>query len=196
MPRNLKRYQQQRCLHFVTFSCYRRQRFLATSQAREIFERELERVRRWYGFYVTGYIVMPEHVHLLISEPERGTLAVVIQMLKQLTSRKLGRGDQPHFWQVRYYDFSVWSEKKRIEKLRYIHRNPVTRGLVERPEDWKWSSFLQWATGPAGAVEIECQLTARKRERMGIYPRITRREIQSHPSPKAGERVGQPPQKF
>jgi putative transposase len=57
--------------------------------ARETFERELERVRRWYGCYVTGYVVMPEHVHLLISEPERNTLSVVMQMLKQITSRKL-----------------------------------------------------------------------------------------------------------
>jgi len=48
---------------------------------RETFERELERVRCWYGCYVTGYVVMPEHVHLLISEPERKTLSVVIQML-------------------------------------------------------------------------------------------------------------------
>lgn len=68
-------------------------------------------------------------------------------MLKQITSRKLRPSELLRFWQVRYYDFPVWSEAKRIEKLRYIHRNPVRRGLVERPEDWEWSSFLQWATG-------------------------------------------------
>ena len=173
MPRGLKRYQQQRCLHFITFSCYRRQKFLASQQAREIFERELERVRRWYGFWVSGYVVMPEHIHLLISEPERTELAVAIQMLKQITSRKLGRRDQPRFWQVRYYDFSVWSEKKHVEKLRYMHRNPVRRGLAARPEDWKWSSFLQWAMGCEGTVEIESQWTARRREKMGIHLRLT-----------------------
>lgn len=75
-----------------------------------------------------------------------------------------------------------------MEKLRYIHRNPVERGLCERPEDWQWSSFRQWATGGEGRVEIEYQWTARKRERMGVVPTLTR----SHPSPKAGERVGQP----
>jgi len=111
---------------------------------------------------------MPEHVHLLISEPERSTLSVVIQILKQITSRKLRRGDARRFWQVRYYDFPVWSERKRVEKLRYIHRNPVKRGLVARPEDWRWSSFLQWATGCEGRVEIECPSTALKRERMGM----------------------------
>src|SRR5437868_9816554 len=67
--------------------------------------------------------------------PERASLAVAIQMLKQIVSyqlHKLAAGGP--FWQARYYDFNVWSERKRIEKLRYIHRNPVKRGLVESPE--------------------------------------------------------------
>jgi putative transposase len=123
-----KRYQRQGWLHFGTFSCYQRRKLLDSVAARETFENQLERVRIWYGCYVTGYVVMPEHVHLLISEPERGQLSVALQMLKQITSRQLCPSDVPHFWQVRYYDFSVWSEKKRVEKLRYIHRNPVVRG--------------------------------------------------------------------
>ena len=127
----------------------------------------LERVRKWYGFYVAGYVVMPEHVHLLISEPERGTLALCLQMLKQVVSRKLGvpHGMEP-FWQPRYYDFSVRSERKLIEKLRYIHRNPVKRGLVASPDDWAWSSFPQYVTDEYGRVEIESQWTARERERL------------------------------
>jgi REP element-mobilizing transposase RayT len=83
------RYQDQRCLHFITFSCYHRLPLLDTCAAKQTFERELERVRAWYGCYITGYVVMPEHVHLLISEPERSKLSVVIQMLKQITSQKL-----------------------------------------------------------------------------------------------------------
>src|ERR1700757_4962028 len=79
------RYQNQRSLHFITFSCYHRMKLLDTTAAKETFERELERVRAWYGCYVTGYVVMPEHIHLLISEPERSKLSVVIQMLKQIT---------------------------------------------------------------------------------------------------------------
>jgi putative transposase len=90
---------------------------------------------------------MPEHLHLLISEPERSQLSVPIQMLKQITSSKLRPSGLRRFWQIRYYDFPVWSEAKRLEKLRYIHRNPVHRGLVARPEDWEWSSFLAWAVG-------------------------------------------------
>src|SRR5271157_5804905 len=75
MPWGLKRYQQARDLHFITFSCYRRQPLLASAQAKQLVERALERARQGYGFYVTGYVIMPEHVHLLVSEPERSTLA-------------------------------------------------------------------------------------------------------------------------
>jgi len=71
------------------------------------------------------------------------------------------------FWQARYYDFNVWTEAKRIEKLRYIHRNPVVRGLVTSPELWAWSSFRHYASGFDGVVEIESQWTARKREVVG-----------------------------
>jgi putative transposase len=162
------RYQNQRCLHFITFSCYRRMKLLDDPNARDLFEHELERVRVWYGCYITAYVVMPEHVHLLIGEPGRKKLSVVIQMLKQITSRRLRPSGLPHFWQVRYYDFAVWSEEKCAEKITYIHRNPVTRGLVTLPEDWKWSSFLPWAEGAEGRVEIECPATARKRERVGL----------------------------
>jgi len=58
------------------------------------------------------------------------------------------------FWQVRFYDFNVWTERKRIEKLRYIHRNPVKRGLVGSPEKWRWSSFHWYLAGEVGPVRI------------------------------------------
>ena len=90
------RYQNQGCLYFITFTCYRRMKLLDSAAARDAFERELERVRRWYCCFITGYVVMPEHMHLPISEPERGKLSLGIQMLKQVTSRTLKpAGDWP-----------------------------------------------------------------------------------------------------
>jgi REP-associated tyrosine transposase len=196
VPRGLKRYQQAGDLHFITFSCYRRQPLLGTAQARRVFEQTLERVRRWYGFYVTGYVVMPEHVHLLVSEPERSSLAVSVQMLKQIVAQKLrSRAGAFPFWQTRYYDFNVWTAKKRIEKLRYMHRNPVKRGLVAKPEDWAWSSFPHYVTGIEGAVEIESEWTGRRRERMGMPLRVKIRQDVPTLSPKAGEKGGAPPNK-
>jgi putative transposase len=135
--------------------------------ARTTCEKALERTQRKYGFFVCGYVVMPEHVHLLLSEPERGTLATALQAMKQSVSRGLGSGHGEAFWQARYFDFNVFSARKRIEKLRYIHRNPVTRGLCAEPQDWLWSSFRHYLSGEEGNVEIESRWTASKREQLG-----------------------------
>jgi len=67
---------------------------------------------------------MPEHVHLLTDEPAKDTLAIFLQIFK-LTSRELKPSGEKQLWQRRYYDFNVHSEEKRMEKIRYIHRNPV-----------------------------------------------------------------------
>jgi len=164
MTKGLVRYQQCGCFHFLTFSCYRRQALLTRDGAYDLFERELEAVRRRYGFVVAGYVLMPEHVHLLVGEPRRSPLSVALQVLKQQSSRKLKSSGEAQFWQRRYYDFNVHNGEKRVEKLRYMHRNPVQRGLVEKPEEWPWSSFQHYATGKIGTIEIESEWTARRSE--------------------------------
>ena len=160
MAKGLVRYQQCGCFHFVTFSCYRRQAHLDTPEACALFERSLEAMRRRYRFVVAGYVVMPEHVHLLLGEPQAVLLSKAIQALKLSVSVQ---SQQRPFWQARYYDFNVHNEEKRVEKLRYMHRNPVKRGLVEKPEEWAWSSFRHYATGEIGAVEIESHWTTARR---------------------------------
>jgi len=164
MPKGLVRYQKCGVFHFLTFSCYRRLPLLASEAAYTVFERELESVRQRYGFVIAGYVLMPEHVHHLVGETSISSLSVALQVLKQLTSRTLKKPGVQHFWQPRYYDFNVNCEEKTVEKLRYMHRNPVKRELVSRPEDWAWSSFRHYATGIEGTVEIESEWTARKRE--------------------------------
>jgi putative transposase len=91
-------------------------------------------------------------------------LATTLNVLKHETSQRL-KYDRPQFWQRRYYDFNVLTQTKLVEKLRYIHRNPVTRGLVEKPEDWAWSSYRHWLTGERSHVEIESHWTWTRRER-------------------------------
>ncbi len=164
MPSRLKRFQQSRQSHFITFTCYHRQPLLDTVAARQTLERALERIRRSFGLQVYGYVVMPDHVHLLLSEPDRDTLANALKSLKQGVARRL-IGTREHFWQKRYYDFNIRDYKQFLEKLRYIHRNPVRGGLCGRPEDWEWSSFRHYATGCEGRVEIESEWTANRRDR-------------------------------
>jgi putative transposase len=168
VPRNLKRYYGAGDLHFITCSCYHRQPWLGSARRRDLFLTVLEQVRQRYAFVVLGYVVMPEHFNLLVCEPQRGTPSTVMQALKLGFARRvlgtsLRRRNQPtlwtatepaHVWQRRFYDFNVWTEHKRIEKLRYMHRNPVKRGLVLEPEQWRWSSFCSYAYGEAGTVKV------------------------------------------
>ena len=125
-----------------------------------------------YKFLLVGYVVMPNHVHLLISESPKATPSLVLKVLKQRVSRDLRKrarracagqlrlafpgdeGSLTHFWQPRFYDFNVWSKKKFREKLEYMHANPVTKKLVTHPRDWPWSSWSFYANGE-GILKID-----------------------------------------
>jgi REP-associated tyrosine transposase len=166
MPRGLKRYYGHDYLHFLTCSCYHRQPWLSEPRYRDLFLEILEQVRQRYCFVVVGYVVMPDHIHLLISEPEQGTPSTVMQVVKQRFAHRVLRTkrwnaaqselrpEQAHVWQRRFYDFNVWSERKRGEKLRYMHRNPVKEGMVAEPENWEWSSYRSYAYQEEGRVKI------------------------------------------
>ena len=155
-------------LHFITSSCYRRKPLLATPRARDLFLKILAQVRDRYDFALLGYVVMPDHIHLLISEPTVGNPSDAMKALKQRVSRALRRkkrkahtgqlefwGDSAlerdaRFWQRRFYDFNVWSARKRNEKLNYMHFNPVKRNLVQTSKDWPWSSYRFYWHGDPG----------------------------------------------
>jgi len=154
MPQGLHRYQHEGEDHFITFSCYQRRPYLDSYLAKETFLNSLETTRRRYAFEVLGYVLMPEHVHLLLSEPadhELHPLSTALQALKISVSRRLT--ERP-FWLRRYYDFNVFTHDKRVEKLRYMHRNPVARGLCEKPEDWPWSSYRFYLHDEPGPVTL------------------------------------------
>ena len=175
MPSGLHRTYGTHHLHFITGSCYRRLPLLSSARARDRFLSILEQTRVRYRFVVVGYVVMPEHVHLLVSEPEIGNPSTAMQVLRQRTARALLPkkrrrdprqrhlfGEEPShgsFWQARFYDFNVWTTKKRVEKLRYMHRNPMKRGLVESPEQWKWSSYRFYSLEEVGAVQVNAGWT-------------------------------------
>ena len=135
---------------------------------------------------------MPEHVHLLVSEPAEAKLADAIhhlklsfskrsQALRSLSQARAAPGANPQtfvpqvraalganlgpFWQARYHDRNVRDYREFTVKLRYLHRNPVKRGLVAQAQDWKWSSYRHYSLRETGVVEIESQWTASDRER-------------------------------
>jgi REP element-mobilizing transposase RayT len=126
MPKGLRRRYGLCHLHFITCSCYHRLPLFASARAKNLFVKILGEVRDRYGFALAGYVVMPNHIHLLISEPAMGTPSSVMQVLKQRVSRRLRRNARktsfsgqlklpfreaqdflPCFWQPRFYDLRV-----------------------------------------------------------------------------------------
>jgi putative transposase len=158
MPWGLKRYYGTGGLHFLTWSCYHREPLLDSPCRRVPFLTILEKMRERYRFAVIGYVVMPEHVHLLMSEPQIANPSTVVQAVKLEFARCVLAGGPSdtshHIWQSRFYDFNLCGQRKEIEKLKYMHRNPVVRELVQEPGEWRWSSYRSYAYGESGLVRI------------------------------------------
>jgi putative transposase len=147
---------------------------LRSIASRNVLVKILGEVRDLYRFALVGYVIMPEHIHLLISEPPKGTPSTILQVFKQRVSRRLRRKPRrrssvaqlrfrfdssdhglPQFWQPRFYDFNVWSQKKITEKLHDMHRNPVKRKLVAHPKDWPWSRFVSYTNKDSALLHID-----------------------------------------
>jgi len=164
MPR-LRHYDHLNTARFVTFSCYRRHRFLVTEAVISVFLDVLKRLRERHKLRLLGYVVMPEHVHLVIHPPDSLRIGPVIGELKSksgsriIAARLLEFPDNCRvqkngcerwaFWQPRCYDHNCRTPEAVFEKITYCHNNPVKRGLVSEPGEWRWSSY-NWYAGSQG----------------------------------------------
>ena len=171
MRNRLQRFYGRGDLHFITFSCRGRLPLLGGSGARNTFVSMLDEVRAQHDFRLLGFVVMPEHVHMVVSEPRVGNPSDMMLSLKEKVSFRLNPShqrvcktavgtdvpeeDDYSFWQRRFYDFNVWSSGKLEQKLDYMHRNPVQRGLVSHPKYWPWSSWAYYEKREAGLIRID-----------------------------------------
>lgn len=148
-----KIYDNENHAQFITFSCYKRRKLLDPDRAKQIVIGTLGAHLAVHSGLCIGFVIMPEDVHCLVWFGQPGHLSPFMNHWKDQTSLKiknLYRNEFPEYWstiddadpawQARYYPFNVFTEKKLIEKLDYMHLNPVRRGLVDRAVDWKWSS--------------------------------------------------------
>jgi putative transposase len=148
-----QRFDDQRYVHFVTFSVDRKRRLLDLDQPKRIVLGVLNHLLEAMSAQCAGFVLMPHHVHALIWLPDPPELTRFLQGWKRMSSFRIrqwytdhapnyfagfGRGDK--FWQAKSYVFHVYSERKLREKLDYMHLNPVRAGLTQRAEEWRWSS--------------------------------------------------------
>jgi putative transposase len=159
MPDGLRRFQETNHSHFVTFSCWHRRRYFKSDDLYSLFVQGLEAARTRFNFRLYGYVVMPEHVHLLLSEPTKQKLADAIHYLK-LSFAKRARG--PH----------SASAQVSVQRTDANLGHPVKRGLVESPEEWPWSSYRHYALREPSPVELESEWTARNREQRASEKRV------------------------
>ena len=162
MTGGLKRFHESRQSHFLTFSCSGRRPNFSAPPIYDLFLNRLEETRYRFDMRIYAYVIMPEHVHLLVSESDKETLANAMHFLKLSFTKTLGY--KGSFWEKRYYDRNIRDADEFDEKLGYIHRNPVKRGLVNELAEWKWGSFRHYALREVGVLEIESEWTATDRE--------------------------------
>ncbi len=167
--RSLPKFDDNSYAHFITTNTYKHYPFFRDQRLSQILLEELGFYSRKLGFELVGYVIMPDHVHLLLwwDSEENPTLGIsnIMSRIKTMTSKrakrylfydsgiehveKLADVDQPtqgsfRLWQPGFYDFNIFSEEKLLEKLDYIHSNPVRAGFVLSPGDYKWSSYEEY----------------------------------------------------
>src|SRR5579863_4375668 len=109
--------------------------------------KSLDDARRRLGFMLCGYVLMPDHWHALIGTAERPAISQVLHDVKRNSARRLHklRGTAGPFWQHQFWDRFVRHAKEFAERMEYMHLNPVQKGLVARPEEWRWSSCANFS---------------------------------------------------
>jgi len=168
-------------LQFITASTYRRAPLFLSSRFCRIFVAALEEVRREFGFQLLGWVLMPDHFHLLIRPEPASSTSKIVQQLKQRTAARILVGLRRNrsrrwcgemlaylrlpstvhdhvdyrLWQRRFYPFGIYTETKRLEKLDYMHANPVKRGLAMSPGEWPWSSFRFYELADDSALKMD-----------------------------------------
>jgi len=164
--------------HFLTFSCYRRQAFFLGNLAPHWFLEFLDLARHETPFDLWAFVIMPEHVHLVIAPGESYDIAKILHRIKRTLTYRILRHVQAvrpaflermahrqtdgtithRFWQRGGgYDRNLWTPEHIHKMIRYVHENPVRRGLVESPRDWPWTSYRTWMGGKPEPLPLDLQ---------------------------------------
>lgn len=184
MPTHLRRYDEPGECHFWTISCQRRLTFFHDDGVKRVVADGLRVLQQRFGVCLVGYVIMPDHVHPMVYPHARTDdhpipvprllhafkqhvgfhgkqrLREVWRLQGALWSQPLnvwagGDRHEQRIWTVRGYDFNVRTHRTLLEKLDYCHKNPLTRGLVDCPEDWPWSSYRYYELGDESVLGMD-----------------------------------------
>lgn len=168
-------------LQFITTSTCRRPQVFQSQRFRWTFVEVLRELRQETGSLLIGWVLMPEHFHLLIKPEPAASTSRWVQELKKRTAQRIiatlaenavhawcrrmlaqlrlpstvHSDSRYRVWQRRFVPFNVYTARKRIEKLDYMHHNPVKRRLVSSPDQWPWSSFRFYYLGDSSVLTMD-----------------------------------------
>ena len=186
-PKRSKKYDIHGHAHYLTFSCFHRQAFLTGNHAPGWLVESIETARHSVPFDLWAYVFMPEHVHILVWPHEGIKISAILKKIKKPVAFRAVQHVKAHapeflkqmidfqpngrythrFWQRGGgYDRNLWTLKNIHEKSRYIHANPVRRGLVTSLADWPWSSFDAWEEGSEKPLRIDRDSLAQ------VFPKV------------------------
>jgi putative transposase len=147
---------------FVTTTSFEWKPVLTQKNVATIIIDELRKTQSAFQLNFISYVIMPSHIHLLIGFPEIERLSKCLQAFKSITSRQIKQLSLPELaradyrlWMPRFDDLIITSEKQMRIKMEYIHNNPVKAGLVDKAEDWRYSSAVDWSTSGSGLIKID-----------------------------------------
>ncbi len=137
----------------------RREKFTEPDFA--LLARAFNRARALHPFYLTAWVFLPDHWHCICGPIYSVTISLAMKSAKQssLSAVNQRRGAEGELWQPRFFDRALRTVKEYNEKVEYIHLNPVRAGLVSRAEDWRWSSYNEYAGLSADEQKKRCGLT-------------------------------------
>lgn len=186
----LRHYDNDGRARFVTFSTHRRLPILTNSRFRQVVVDSIAEIRTSFGFRLIGYVIMPEHVHLVLIPAAEMKLGHVIGEIKRISSKQIHKfllqGENNllpsltikrngvyrfALWQRRCYDHNCRSVESLWEKVNYCHNNPVKRGLVGEPGEWEWSSY-RWYKGHRDVILGMDVLAEEEPHPLGGAPRL------------------------
>ncbi len=156
---------------YLTCSTYRRFQFFDDPEFRDVFAKKLEDARRVFGFELRAWVLMPEHFHIMLHPLNGVVVPQILKRLKQGTAKVLLRqwgrcrpeliarathdDGSLQLWQAGGgFDRNVRDSEEMEREIRYIHNNPVKRGLVKQPTDWAWSSARHYDNDMRSPVQI------------------------------------------
>jgi len=144
LKRKPKHYYVENAIYFITTHTFNFEPIFSDPKLAEILYNKILEYKGLLEYNLHSFVIMPHHLHIMLDLPSKTNISYIMFRLKGSSSREINklRGVKSPIWQDRFYDHMIRDERDYVKHMDYIHFNPVKHGLVYKPEEWKWSSFL------------------------------------------------------